>query len=270
MKKSNPKEEFNRMQQLAGLSTKQPLKEDIHCRIKKILIKEIGFTQDGNPMGFPEDEHIEDKEALNQEDLDWLHNAVLEAAPSWLDTENDEISDDGEVWDTEIHDWVSTKDFAESMIFRLGYSVDDPKYYEIVQKLPEAYNENMVDYLNRNYPEVIEKLAGEIAGLFPIVSYDDNVIMETKDEDEEEENMEDEEGTEGEEDIDLEGGVPSKDEVQEHLEKALEGARALGDEKLVSQIGNTITFFTRNHIVKAGMEDQNIPFDDEEGLDVNI
>ena len=38
--------------------------------------------------------------------------------------------------------------------------------------------------------------------------------------------------------------------VSDHLESALEAARALGDEKLVDQIGNTITFFTRAHIVK--------------------
>ena len=38
--------------------------------------------------------------------------------------------------------------------------------------------------------------------------------------------------------------------VSDNLEAALEAARALGDEKLVDQIGNTITFFTRAHIVK--------------------
>jgi hypothetical protein len=38
--------------------------------------------------------------------------------------------------------------------------------------------------------------------------------------------------------------------ISDNLEAALEAARALGDEKLVDQIGNTITFFTRAHIVK--------------------
>jgi hypothetical protein len=41
-----------------------------------------------------------------------------------------------------------------------------------------------------------------------------------------------------------------KKDVSDNLEAALEAARALGDEKLVDQIGNTITFFTRAHIVK--------------------
>ena len=38
--------------------------------------------------------------------------------------------------------------------------------------------------------------------------------------------------------------------VQDNLEAALSSARELGDEKLVSQIGNTLTFFTRTHVVK--------------------
>lgn len=45
------------------------------------------------------------------------------------------------------------------------------------------------------------------------------------------------------------------DEVQLSLQKALKGAKQLGDEKLVTQIGNTITFFTRVHIVGDTEED---------------
>jgi hypothetical protein len=48
-------------------------------------------------------------------------------------------------------------------------------------------------------------------------------------------------------DSDLTGVVGN---VQDNLEAALEAARKLGDEKLVDQIGNTLTFFTRNHVVK--------------------
>ena len=44
------------------------------------------------------------------------------------------------------------------------------------------------------------------------------------------------------------------DEIQNHLESALELAREIGDKKLVDQIGNTITFFTRAHIVARDKE----------------
>ena len=52
-------------------------------------------------------------------------------------------------------------------------------------------------------------------------------------------------------DSDLTGVVGN---VQDNLEAALEAARELGDEKLVDQIGNTLTFFTRNHVVKENIE----------------
>ena len=43
----------------------------------------------------------------------------------------------------------------------------------------------------------------------------------------------------------------SNDEkILNSLEAALSSAQELGDEKLINQIGNTITFFTRQHIVK--------------------
>jgi hypothetical protein len=39
------------------------------------------------------------------------------------------------------------------------------------------------------------------------------------------------------------------DDILDALKTALNGAKALGDEKLTDQIGNTITFYTRVHIV---------------------
>lgn len=39
-------------------------------------------------------------------------------------------------------------------------------------------------------------------------------------------------------------------DVMSHLNQALEAAKALGDEKLIAQLGNTITFVTRQHVVK--------------------
>jgi len=52
-----------------------------------------------------------------------------------------------------------------------------------------------------------------------------------------------------EEDMEFSGGDDIEG-IQQDLEGALEKARGLGDEKLVDQIGNTITFFTRAHVVK--------------------
>lgn len=46
------------------------------------------------------------------------------------------------------------------------------------------------------------------------------------------------------------GLTGDKKVIDDSLEAALEAARELGDEKLIDQIGNTITFFTRAHIVR--------------------
>lgn len=48
-------------------------------------------------------------------------------------------------------------------------------------------------------------------------------------------------------DADLTG---DKKMVQDNLEAALEAAKKLGDEKLVTQIGNSFTYFTKQHVVK--------------------
>lgn len=57
-------------------------------------------------------------------------------------------------------------------------------------------------------------------------------------------------------DADLTG---DKKDVQDNLEAALEAAKALGDEKLATQIGNSLTFFTKQHVVKEGLNESMFP-----------
>jgi hypothetical protein len=82
-------------------------------------------------------------------------------------------------------------------------------------------------------------------------------LNEEEEEEEEEEEIEitDEDEDEGEggisvtqnADADLTG---NKKQVQDNLEAALEAAKTLGDDKLATQIGNSLTFFTKQHVVK--------------------
>jgi len=57
------------------------------------------------------------------------------------------------------------------------------------------------------------------------------------------------------EEIDVDVKVPEtnteEDRILQNLIRAQREAESLGDEKLLTQIGNTITYFTREHIVKA-------------------
>lgn len=58
-----------------------------------------------------------------------------------------------------------------------------------------------------------------------------------------------------ESDIEVKSEVPGEDAdtsaILGLLTKAQEEAESIGDEKLLDQIGNTITYFTRAHIVKS-------------------
>ena len=64
---------------------------------------------------------------------------------------------------------------------------------------------------------------------------------------------------ETESDIEIKTSVPGEDTdveaVQGLLTKAQAEAAKLGDDKLLDQIGNTITYFTRAHVVKSANED---------------
>ena len=51
---------------------------------------------------------------------------------------------------------------------------------------------------------------------------------------------------------------PEEQEVQTALEKALDAAKKIGNPKLVTQIGNTITFFTRSEIIKEEQTEEDI------------
>ena len=64
---------------------------------------------------------------------------------------------------------------------------------------------------------------------------------------------------ETESDIEIKTSVPGEstdvEAVQGLLTKAQAEAEKLGDDKLLDQIGNTITYFTRAHVVKSANED---------------
>jgi len=51
---------------------------------------------------------------------------------------------------------------------------------------------------------------------------------------------------------------PNAKAVQDALTQAIEAAKALGDKKLADQIGNSITFFTRQHVVGKEQVAENV------------
>lgn len=74
-------------------------------------------------------------------------------------------------------------------------------------------------------------------------------------------------------DVEADAGVEmtgDTKEVQDNLEAALEAAKAMGDQKLVDQIGNSITFFTRTHVVGKKVEEAEMDVEAEVDLDESI
>jgi len=99
------------------------------------------------------------------------------------------------------------------------------------------------------------------------------------------EEADEEEETEEEVDVDVEDPEPAPEEgemdveanaeveltgaekkAQENLEAALAAAKEMGDQKLVDQIGNSITFFTRQHIVKENKINESTELVDKGGF----
>jgi len=117
----------------------------------------------------------------------------------------------------------------------------------------------IVGYIDGEYEGVIGFISGEnIEGVaddeLDNTFYKALNINETKslDEAEDEETEEEEVEVVDTEDMPEEGEevVADKGGIMSNLEAAMEKARELGDEKLIDQLGNTITFYTRQHISK--------------------
>jgi hypothetical protein len=141
------------------------------------------------------------------------------------------------------------KDLDDLLSIVLKYVEDPNDAEEEIAKFDAGGFDAMSDYVTAN--------------LLRDKDYNDwyNKLHSIKEEEEEEVEVEDEvevtadekEGIDVKQDAesDLTGVVG---DVQDNLEAALEAARKLGDEKLVDQIGNTLTFFTRTHVVKENIE----------------
>jgi hypothetical protein len=102
-------------------------------------------------------------------------------------------------------------------------------------------------------PEEEELSMEDIFGMMDDTDMEDMPLDEAK-EDEEEAPAEEEE-MDAEVDVDVEaapaqGLSAEEQEIQNSLKVAYDNAAAIGDQKLADQIGNSITFFTRTHIVE--------------------
>jgi hypothetical protein len=126
------------------------------------------------------------------------------------------------------------------------------------QEIEETVEENVEEVVEETTEEIQEEVPSSKIKVSELKAKIKEDIISLLQEDEEEEEVEVED--EVEMDMDVEepsmGAAPaaglSKDEqeIQDSLKVAYDNAVAIGDQKLADQIGNSITFFTRSHVVE--------------------
>ena len=135
------------------------------------------------------------------------------------------------------------------------------KKSELKEMIKAAISERPNDYNEDKYDEGLE----DIEETMPVDEAEDVEVEDNEDIDvdiEKDVKIDDEEA---ESDIEVKSEIPGESEdvaaVLGLLTKAQEEASALGDEKLMDQIGNTITYYTRAHVVAETEDDQDSVID---------
>jgi len=127
--------------------------------------------------------------------------------------------------------------------------------YKLVKE--DVKEEKLREYIRGKITSILQEEEKEDVDVEDEENVDVDVKKEVDVEDTEEEDITiDDEESEVETDIDVKmpGGLdPAVETIQGLLTKAQQEAEKLGDPKLLDQIGNTITFFTRKHVVKGGL-----------------
>jgi len=118
------------------------------------------------------------------------------------------------------------------------------------------------DELNEKYDDVKEQEDVEV---------EDNVdVKDTENVDVDVEKDVDVDDVSKESDIEVKSELPGESSdvsaVLGLLTKAQEKAEGMGDEKLLDQIGNTITYYTRTHVVKSGEVSEEMDKDVDEAM----
>jgi hypothetical protein len=150
---------------------------------------------------------------------------------------------DKAIW-SKIETELKTNGFEISQSNPTFDSDDDRKNFPFIEVKPKI-NENKIPKMKKS--EAVNYLKEQIK----------SSLLEKKGKKEKEEDVLDASSSEEEVATDnsiapATGGVdPNVKAIQTALNKAVEAAQALGDNKLVTQLGNTITYFTRAHVSKT-------------------
>ena len=218
----------------------------------------------GNINQLDENKEIKSKTKMKKSELKELIKSSIMKEMT-LDIDNMEDAPESEV------DFLAEVDaiLAEANEFDTNKPARIDEFIDKLLNLIDEYHAEL--YLNDNFYDAIGtvvKIAKEEA--MNLNEADEEVAVDDT-----------EVAVDGEENIDVDTTVevdPNVKAVQDSLTQAQAAAQKLGDPKLTDQIGNTITFFTRAHVVDKGAVSEGVneakslifSFDysaDEDGVD---
>ena len=240
--------EFTRMQKLAGILT-----EGYTDAKRADNAHDLGKSGEENlyGAGVEKGEEIEKKKMTKMEAKQAIKDAILAELhyEDPADSPYDEMTDPHNLPGGQFLDEASTEalDRMQGLVDRRAIDMMLNGVGGIVTSLKaeDFEEEDIHDYL-----------------VYLVTTLDDSSLMEAKEEEEEVEDVEIEDTETVEEpaedmiDADMEGGMDmdaGSDEAKnafDELTDAYRSAKELGDEKLIRQLANTITYFNKNIILK--------------------
>ena len=204
--------EFSRMQKLAGLITENMGGTNLDSTANDVYDY---FSKKSSSTSTERREYIKDTYGLSDEDVETVMMSVT-----------DMMSDDGD-----MREGVASYEYEMGMEEGLN---------KLVREMKKEKNTSALR------KKIREMILAEMDGAAVEAGYYDPVAEAKKDEEEVE-------------DVDVDvtdekmigNDDPKVAEIQDLLNQLQDAAEELGDEKLLTQVGNTITFFTREHVANA-------------------
>ena len=138
----------------------------------------------------------------------------------------------------------------------LQEEVKEEKLLTESQEIDETVEETVEEVAEETTEEIQEEVPSSKIKVSELKAKIKEDIISLLQEDEEEVDVEDEVEIDVEEPVvdtapEADAGLSSDEmEIQNSLKLAYDNAVAIGDQKLADQIGNSITFFTRTHVVE--------------------
>ncbi len=138
----------------------------------------------------------------------------------------------------------------------LQEEVKEEKLLTESQEIEETVEETVEEVVEETTEEIQEEVPSSKIKVSELKAKIKEDIISLLQEDEEEVDVEDEVEIDVEEPVvdtapEADAGLSSDEmEIQNSLKLAYDNAVAIGDQKLADQIGNSITFFTRTHVVE--------------------